>query len=1133
MLETVKDYHFCIDDDGKYKLVKEKLKDSNDRFFCYRNKSNSTADGYLATLENTLKWNRGSDLKEVTAYINFNAQKNKLAQIQQLLTLVSNQAEPKAATENEKSLSLTSQFLKYHAPKELIQIRDKATAKNNKNTPADVREKFEAGRKTLGFIKTGEINYLDKPTRNRAHYELSEKIIKKVEQEIHQNPHAYANKNIEFLRAFSEDEFSKLTAKLNIANLNLRTGFQVINKTAQAWATEKADVAKPNKLGIVNLANAWHIGGGPWKKNCSAQEENLLEKSDALYSLIKEYPNAQNEAGLDRLGYAWRLEGVRTFELDENRNAVEMARYTMIATAAIDFRNKDIRDYVNTSEGREDYMRYMAHIIRLQCEHALAAGNEILGAGALGCGVFDNNPFLVAAIYRSVLSEDRYKNLQVEFPITDQKLCNKFWNVFKCNAENLQSILKNVPAYDPLSKAYNLSLANTQYYPTEGYLEKLEALDKLKDNDIKKIFKRHAGENEIVDFINDNEADFLKWDREILQSIDKICVSQNNTYKRGKYDPEFSPKNLFIDLLNNFFKKDANSSQETKKAILKQFYKISLVFPKVLNKNFIDKLLNLNLDILYDLFKNYTLEKIQAIKILLGHNKPISNLNDCLNNQYFCKALMLMDANNITINDSGVQFLKELYSPKNTTDVVDDNIKNTSSLFNSVIDLHSAQNNFSYKLTQRDFENLLNALINDPNGKNKTFIILLAVDNETAKKIHEFNKNTSPNKTLSLLFASHTDKTMVDLIVFLEANSIDFKVAPITMCENKNQPAKLTHIERDLDLLKQLNLQNWGGYVTEGYINCEKLPAHFDTKITCWNGENEVSKLQYVEDRRLGKINLNQNSQDDIQLVNSFSNVLQNIISHSNNPFNNNNILINPAIGVSEQWDALSQQCAKYNTPDLVESFSRFSLFNKIKQKTNEERKLTAQAINNFGALYAASHSKIDNFESLINAQIKMDFISFIAKEIARLETIDHNLFDKDASPKIIAYKALRNCIYDNLENNAESLNDLLTRVENHIVCIDKNNYKAVLVNHVPDQSLNTNQYDYISRERKDKILNSQNQTNRTSETFKELIDWNRGVNLTKVTSQVNYDYMKNKLNAVQDSLLHKVQPQIDFKKKI
>ena len=252
-----------------------------------------------------------------------------------------------------------------------------------------------------------------------------------------------------------------------------REEIKFVVQYADAWITDQTNNQQEPMVAM--NANPLIVGGHLWTKGAFAQEEAVVEASDLPFHMPAggkhhTYSPNENELGLEKLGGSYRVTQVKQYAIDNSHpeGISETGTFDAVFVAAPDFRDLNTIDKFNGN--RADYLREIAAKVRMQCEHALENKNSILGAGAMGCGAFQNNPFLVAAIYRAVLSEEKYKNLKVDFVIAGERLSNKFKDVFNAPASEVQKILDFGKPYDKFASREDTTFK--QYLKTFPKLKK-------------------------------------------------------------------------------------------------------------------------------------------------------------------------------------------------------------------------------------------------------------------------------------------------------------------------------------------------------------------------------------------------------------------------------------------------------------------------------------------------------------------------------------------------------------------------------------------------------------------------------------------------------------------------------------
>ncbi|MFI6482063.1 TIGR02452 family protein [Nonomuraea sp. NPDC050663] len=149
---------------------------------------------------------------------------------------------------------------------------------------------------------------------------------------------------------------------------------------------------------VLNFASARSPGGG-FLKGAQAQEESLARAS-SLYLSLREarafyaaHPRGSSLLYTDAVAYS---PDVRVFKDDEGRLLAEPYRMAVITSAAPNTRKLTGRELARVQET-------LARRGRRVLEVAAAYGHDELVLGAWGCGVFGNDPGVVAACFRELL----------------------------------------------------------------------------------------------------------------------------------------------------------------------------------------------------------------------------------------------------------------------------------------------------------------------------------------------------------------------------------------------------------------------------------------------------------------------------------------------------------------------------------------------------------------------------------------------------------------------------------------------------------------------------------------------------------------------------------------------------------
>lgn len=176
-------------------------------------------------------------------------------------------------------------------------------------------------------------------------------------------------------------------------------------------------------------ANANKPGGGLFYAR--AQEEAVMHRTDIVikHSLPRSYgpynPNPTSaNTPLSKAGYAYRIKGANAYQFHREGTSPAVHNDSFGKPFdAVFVANPDLRKFQPTwtKSVHENYMKAVISNIRLTMEHAYASASKTVILSALGCGCFKNNPFLVAAAYRVVLSEPKYAGIKPYFAIGSPK----------------------------------------------------------------------------------------------------------------------------------------------------------------------------------------------------------------------------------------------------------------------------------------------------------------------------------------------------------------------------------------------------------------------------------------------------------------------------------------------------------------------------------------------------------------------------------------------------------------------------------------------------------------------------------------------------------------------------------------
>ena len=189
---------------------------------------------------------------------------------------------------------------------------------------------------------------------------------------------------------------------------------------------------------VLNFASAKNIGGG-FLKGSNAQEENIMRNTTAYKSLLekgREYYNI-NRRNLNRglyndvLIYSPNVRIIR----DDRDKLIENEETINIITCPAPFRKAALRNRIPEATICE----VMNKRINMILDAFLAQADEksVLVLGAFGCGVFMNEPDVVASLFTGAITERRNSGklstgVKFVFPIPNRgRTGSRNYNEFK------------------------------------------------------------------------------------------------------------------------------------------------------------------------------------------------------------------------------------------------------------------------------------------------------------------------------------------------------------------------------------------------------------------------------------------------------------------------------------------------------------------------------------------------------------------------------------------------------------------------------------------------------------------------------------------------------------------------------
>jgi uncharacterized protein (TIGR02452 family) len=182
----------------------------------------------------------------------------------------------------------------------------------------------------------------------------------------------------------------------SVVPANRQTVFEVVNDTTLAAA--RALVAEGFQPSALNFASARHPGGG-FLNGARAQEESLCRAS-ALYYCINGNAMYRHHAHTDAFysNYAIYSPAVPVFKDDDGEPLDEPYLCAFVTAPAVNAGALRDSDRVQ-SRIRNEMEARVEKVLALMAGH----GHDAAVLGAWGCGVFKNDPELIADLFASAL----------------------------------------------------------------------------------------------------------------------------------------------------------------------------------------------------------------------------------------------------------------------------------------------------------------------------------------------------------------------------------------------------------------------------------------------------------------------------------------------------------------------------------------------------------------------------------------------------------------------------------------------------------------------------------------------------------------------------------------------------------
>ena len=209
------------------------------------------------------------------------------------------------------------------------------------------------------------------------------------------------------------------------------TSFEVVNETTLAGVTRLlADRKEP--VAALNFASAMNPGGG-FLNGSQAQEESLARSSALYASLLKAWEFYERHRASPSMLYSDAMiwsPACPVFRDDEGALLDEPQLVSFVTSAAPNAKA--------TASNRPEELAQIPEVFRRRSEYVLALaaskGCRRLVLGAWGCGVFRNDPAVVAASFVANLRQEAWSGRfeRVVFSVLDSSPSNETLTAFQC-----------------------------------------------------------------------------------------------------------------------------------------------------------------------------------------------------------------------------------------------------------------------------------------------------------------------------------------------------------------------------------------------------------------------------------------------------------------------------------------------------------------------------------------------------------------------------------------------------------------------------------------------------------------------------------------------------------------------------
>jgi len=220
-------------------------------------------------------------------------------------------------------------------------------------------------------------------------------------------------------RLYRPDELKELEAGPGREERFTETAIHVSSEKTQEAARRLVQIEGAEDLLILSFASARNVGGG-FRRGAKAQEEDLA-KCSGLYRCLETQPiyyetNRIEESLLytDHMIYSPQVPWFRL----QNRDLLNKPYIASVITAPAPNAGEHLR---RNPDGQTDVTQTLQRRAGYVLALAEATQHTSLLLGAWGCGVFRNDPMMVADAFISLLESERFQGSfrRVDFAVWD------------------------------------------------------------------------------------------------------------------------------------------------------------------------------------------------------------------------------------------------------------------------------------------------------------------------------------------------------------------------------------------------------------------------------------------------------------------------------------------------------------------------------------------------------------------------------------------------------------------------------------------------------------------------------------------------------------------------------------------